>query len=155
MTRQTPIALDAQDRALINNLQDGFPLSHDPFAEAGAALGLTGAEVRARLGRLLDDGVLTRFGPMFDAAAMGGGFSLCALSVPAPDYDRIAGIVNGFDQVAHNYARDHDLNMWFVIAAETEAEISETVAAIERETGLLVYDFPKLEEYHISARFRA
>lgn len=155
MTHKTPIILGDRDRALINALQDGLLLCHDPYSEAGAALGLSGAEVRQRLERLLADGVLTRLGPMFDAAAMGGGFSLCALAVPAGDYDRIADIVNGFDQVAHNYARDHDLNMWFVIAAETEDEIGQTVTEIERATGLAVYDFPKLEEYHIGARFQA
>lgn len=155
MTHRSPVLLDVADKALINLLQDGFPLVPDPFAEVGEALGLTGADVRGRIERLLAEGVLTRFGPMFDAAAMGGGFSLCAMAVPDDDYERIADIVNGFDQVAHNYARDHDLNMWFVIAAETTAEIEKTIAAIEAVTGLKVYDFPKEEEYHVGARFRA
>ena len=32
--------LDATDRRILNALQDGFPLSPHPFAEAGEALGL-------------------------------------------------------------------------------------------------------------------
>lgn len=155
MKPQKPAQLDSQDRAVINALQDGFPLAPRPFAEAGRALGMTGDEVMGRVEDLLGRGVLTRFGPMFDAAAMGGGFSLCAMAVPDDDFERIADIVNGFDQVAHNYARDHALNMWFVIATETEDEIAAVIDAIEQTTGLQVYDFPKEEEYRVRARFEA
>ena len=154
--RQTkPQILDARDRVLINTLQDGFPLVSDAFDAAGEVMDMTGAEVVDRIGGLLDRGVLSRFGPMFDAAAMGGGFTLCALSVPEKDFDRVADIVNGFDQVAHNYARDHELNMWFVIGTECKTELKQVVAAIELATGLTVYDFPKIEEYRVHARFEA
>ena len=41
--RRSPLpegALDATDRRILNALQEGFPLSSRPFAEAGEALGL-------------------------------------------------------------------------------------------------------------------
>lgn len=148
-------ALDQTDRAIVNSLQDGFPLSPRPFDEAGAALGISGDDLIARLARLREIGAITRFGPFFDAAAMGGAFCLCALSAPQDEFERIADLVNAHPEVAHNYARDHALNMWFVLATPTPEGIADTAARIEAETGLSVWKFPKLEEFFIGFRVRA
>ncbi|MFV0410281.1 MAG: Lrp/AsnC family transcriptional regulator [Paracoccus sp. (in: a-proteobacteria)] len=147
--------LDQTDRAIENSLQDGFPLSPRPFDEAGAALGISGDDLIARLARLREIGAITRFGPFFDAAAMGGAFCLCALSAPQDEFERIADLVNAHPEVAHNYARDHALNMWFVLATPTPEGIADTAARIEAETGLSVWKFPKLEEFFIGFRVRA
>lgn len=149
------VVLDACDRALVNRLQDGLPLVASPFADLAAEIGIPESEVVARISRLLDSGVLTRFGPFFDAAAMGGAFCLCAMAVPQHRFDAVADIVNGFDAVAHNYARDHALNMWFVLATETQAGIAEAADQIEWATGLAVLQFPKLEEFYIGFRVAA
>jgi hypothetical protein len=45
--------------------------------------------------------------------------------------------------------------MWFVLATETESGIARAADAIERETGLAVLRFPKLEEYFIGFRVAA
>lgn len=148
-------ALDATDRAILNALQDGFPLTPRPFDDAGAPLGLTGRALIARLTHLRDIGAITRFGPFFDAAAMGGAFCLCALTAPAADFDRIADLVNAHPEVAHNYARDHALNMWFVLATATPDGIAKTADRIAAETGLTVWQFPKLQEFFIGFRVLA
>ncbi|MDQ7260297.1 AsnC family transcriptional regulator [Paracoccus sp. PS-1] len=157
MRRRTlpPEALDDTDRAILNRLQEGFPLTPRPFDDAGAALGLTGTALIERLERLREIGAITRFGPFYDAAAMGGAFCLCALSAPEADFDRIAALVNAHPEVAHNYARDHALNMWFVLATATPEGIGETCARIEAETGLTVWRFPKLREFFIGFRVAA
>jgi len=148
-------ALDHADRSIINALQDGFPLSPRPFAEAGAALCLSEAALIARIARLRDIGAITRFGPFFDAGAMGGAFCLCAIAVPPRRFEAVARQVNAHPEVAHNYARDHKLNMWFVIAAEQAARVDEAAGQIERETGLRVLRFPKLREFFIGFRVAA
>jgi siroheme decarboxylase len=151
----TPSALDATDRAVINALQDGLPLTLAPYADAAAALGIAEAELIDRLKRLLETGALTRFGPFFDAAALGGAFCLCAMAVPEERFDTVTEAVNARPEVAHNYARAHALNMWFVLATETEDAIETTAGAIEAETGLRVYRFPKEEEFFIGFRVAA
>lgn len=155
--RQTlpPEALDATDRRIINGLQDGFPLMPEPFAAVAADLSLTEDDLLARLRRLRDLGAITRFGPFFDAVAMGGAFCLCAMEVPAADFDRIAEIVNEHPEVAHNYARGHQLNMWFVLATETQDDIARVIDLIECDTGLRVLAFPKLHEFFIGFRVQA
>lgn len=149
------MTLTDTDRALINLLQDDLPLTHRPFAGIAAQLGLTEDAVLTRLRQFLDDGILTRFGPFFDAAAMGGAFCLCAMAVPAAQFDAVLTKVNDHAEVAHNYERTHRLNMWFVLAAETPQGIAATADAIEAETGLRVWRFPKLQEFFIGFRVSA
>jgi hypothetical protein len=99
--------------------------------------------------------VLTRFGPLFQVERMGGAFTLAAMAVPAARYDAVAACVNARADVAHNYARSHALNMWFVLATETKAATAEAIAAIERDTGLAVLAFPKEREYVVELKLRA
>ncbi len=145
--------MDHFDRAIINRLQDGFPICERPYTEVAAELGLSEFELIGRLERLLAEKKLSRFGPMYHAERLGGGLSLCAMRVPEADFDRVAEQVNAFPEVAHNYARDHALNMWFVLATETPQGIADAIAGIERSTGLPVYDMPKQEEFFVGLRF--
>ncbi len=156
--RRTPLpegALDATDRAILNALQRGFPLSPRPFAEAGAQIGLGEEDLLARLAQLKEIGAITRFGPFYDATAMGGAFCLCAMAVPGERFDAVADQVNAHPEVAHNYERSHKLNMWFVLATERPEAIAETAARIEAETGLTVHLFPKLVEFFIGFQVAA
>ena len=147
--------MDSLDRAIINEFQGGFPISPRPYAEAAARLGISARDFIDRVRSLLEAGVLSRFGPMFHAEKLGGGLTLAALAVPETDFEAITEIVNGFPEVAHNYAREHELNMWFVLATETPERIAEVIAEIETATGLHVYDMPKLEEFFVGLRFDA
>lgn len=152
LARHAGVQLDALDRRIVNRLQDGLPLSSHPFAEVARELSCSEGELIDRLRRLRNSGVLTRFGPFFDAEAMGGAFCLCAMAVPTDRFDDVADIVNAFDEVAHNYERGHALNMWFVLATETANDIGRVAREIERSTGLQVLQFPKLEEFFIGFR---
>lgn len=144
--------LDQSDRMLIDRLQDGIALVPRPYAMLALETGLGEEEIVARIRRYLDEGLLSRFGPMFNADRMGGTFCLCAMSVPENRFDAVAAQVNAFSQVAHNYEREHELNMWFVLATETEEEREKVAQAIEERTGLQVLRFPKEEEYFIGLK---
>ena len=82
--------MDEVDRRIVNELQGGFPLCERPFAAAAETLGLDEEALIARVQRLLDEGVLSRFGPMYHAERLGGGLTLCAMRVPEGDFDRVA-----------------------------------------------------------------
>lgn len=147
--------LDETDRALINLLQDDLSLDHRPFLSLARKLGLSETELLDRARALRESGILTRFGPFFDASALGGDFCLCAMEVPAERFDEVLTKVNAHAEVAHNYERTHQLNMWFVLATETPEAITEVADAIEAETGLTVLRFPKLQEFFIGFRVAA
>ena len=138
---------------LIDEWQSGFPLRERPFARMAERLNSDEETVLHTLQGLLTDGVLTRFGPLYQIERLGGAFSLAALSAPLTDFEEIASIVNSFPEVAHNYQRDHALNMWFVLATETPDGIDRAVQHIAAATGLPVLSFPKEREYFLDARF--
>ena len=147
--------MDELERAIVNRLQGGFPLSERPFADAARELGTDEAALIAKLKAMLAAGTLTRFGPLYDAERLGGAFTLCAMSVPPADFERVATLVNAHPEVAHNYERAHRYNMWFVIAAAARAQIAPLIAAIEAETGYPVLDLPREQEYFIELRLVA
>lgn len=146
---------DEIDRRLINALQGGFPLVSEPYRQVADSLGLSEAELLRRLDAMLDSRVLTRFGPMFQIERAGGAFVLAAMRVPEADFDAVAAKVNAFAEVAHNYRREHEMNMWFVLATATPQGIAETIAAIEAATGLPVFAFPKEREYFVEMKLHA
>lgn len=145
--------MDAVDRAIINALQDGFPVCERPYAAAADQLGISENELLWRLAAMREHKIITRFGPLFHAERLGGALSLVAMRVPSQDFDRVAALVNAHAEVAHNYERAHEFNMWFVLATETADALHETLRAIEAETGYPVYNMPKLEEYYLNLRF--
>lgn len=148
-------ALDETDRRIINALQGDFPLVPEPYREVAAVLGLGEQELLLRLEAMIERKVLTRFGPMFQIERAGGAFVLAAMRVPEADFDRVASQVNAFPEVAHNYRREHALNMWFVLATETPQGIAAATAAIEAAIGLPVHAFPKEREYFVEMKLRA
>ncbi|WP_150046752.1 MULTISPECIES: Lrp/AsnC family transcriptional regulator [Methylomonas] len=145
--------MDEIDRAILNRLQIGFPICASPFLKVAEQLGVDENDLLLRLQRMQADGVLSRFGPMYHAEQMGGALTLAALKVPEERFDEVTRIVNSFPEVAHNYARSHALNMWFVLASDQAERLAEVIAAIESATGLRVYDMPKNREYYVGLNF--
>ena len=144
--------MDSTDARLITRLHGGFPLTDRPFADVAAELGLAEDALIERLHQLLAHGVLSRFGPLYQIERAGGRFVLAAMHVPPERFDAVAERVNAHAEVAHNYRREHALNMWFVVATETAAQADTVTAAIEAETGLPVLVFPKEREYFVELR---
>lgn len=150
--------LDRTDRALVNAFQGGFPVVEEPFEPAAGALcergvDVTAEEVCERIRALVERGVLSRFGTLVDASAIGGEATLVAMVVPEDCFEEVAETVNGYREVAHNYERDHRLNMWFVLSVADPDRIEDILASIERDTGLDTHNLPKQREFELEALF--
>lgn len=157
MAETTPAAtpLDELDRRIVNQLQCGFPICSHPYAAAAEALGCDEGELLARLRALLDSGLLSRFGPLYNAEKLGGALSLCAIAVPEARFAEVTEQVNAHPEVAHNYRREHRLNMWFVLATDSLAAQRATLDAIQAETGLAVHNMPKEAEFFVGLHLAA
>lgn len=142
------------DRQLLDRLQHGLPLTPHPWEDIATELNATSEFIRTRVQTLLDDGILTRFGPLFDIEQLGGAFTLAALRVPEPSFDEIAQLLSDMPEVAHNYRRQHEYNMWFVLACEDPADITRCITDIEAATGLPVLNLPKERTYHVGLHFK-
>ena len=145
-------SIEATDALLIRRLHGGFPLTDTPYAEVAQELGLTEGEVIARLQAMIEEGVLSRFGPLFQIERAGGQFVLAAMQVPPDRFDAVAAQVNALPEVAHNYRREHRFNMWFVLACASPAEARAACDRIEATTGLRVFAFPKENEFFVELR---
>ncbi len=155
MADSTPPRLDETDRRIINALQGGFPITEWPFLEVARSLDLLEGELIKRIDKLLHAGVLTRFGPLFNADRLGGANILAAMALPDNEFDRVAAFVSAQPEIAHNYRREHALNLWFVGAAETPEKVEATFAYIESMTGHPIYRFPKEREFFVELKLKA
>ncbi len=147
--------LSKLDKRIINQLQEGFPIVDSPYQHVAEQLNISEELLLERLQQLLDDGILSRFGPLYHAEQMGGALTLAAIKVPEPEFEKVNEMINAFPQVAHNYQRNHALNMWFVLATETSEQISVVIQKIEQKTGLTVFNMPKSNEYFVGLKLEA
>lgn len=153
--QSTPTALTSGedlDRVLINKLQHGIPVIERPFATLAAELKITEDTIVSRIQALLESGKLSRFGPMFNVEKFGGIFVLAAMKVPQERWTEVNNIVNSYPEVAHNYEREHALNMWFVVATEKLEQNQAVIEDIQRRTGIEVLAFPKEKEFFLELK---
>ncbi|MBV2089667.1 MAG: Lrp/AsnC family transcriptional regulator [Candidatus Thiodiazotropha sp. (ex Ctena orbiculata)] len=146
-------SLSSLDRQLINRFQGGVDLSDRPFHQMARLVDSDESEVMNAVQRLLDDGWLSRFGPLYNAERLGGSLALAAMAVPEAVFDDVVEQVNALPEVAHNYRRDHWLNMWFVLATDSNESMTSIISHIEGITSLRVYAFPKQEEFYLGLWF--
>ena len=105
--------MDDADRRLIAALQDGLPLVPRPYDEVGRQLGLTGGQVRARLSRLVDQGVIRRIGAVPNHYALGlAANGMSVWDIADDRIDDIGGLVGSLDFVSHCYRRPRHMPVW-------------------------------------------
>ena len=140
------------DKRLLNAFQRGLPLTPRPYAAIAETLGANEDDVLDALGRLQDAGTVSRVGAVVTPHRAGAS-TLAAIAVPPDRLDAVAGLVSALPEVNHNYEREHDINLWFVVAAPDRARVAEVLDDIEAQTGLAVLDLPLLESYCIDLGF--
>ena len=147
------ITLTETERRLLDDYQRDFPLEPRPFARIAQALGVSEQQVLDALGHLQENAVVSRVGPVFRPNRVGVS-TLAALAVPRESLADVAAIVNAFAEVNHNYEREHDYNLWFVVTARDAAHLERVLEAIATATGLRPLNLPLLEDYFIDLGFR-
>jgi DNA-binding Lrp family transcriptional regulator len=144
--------LSELERAIVNRFQHGFPRVPRPYAEIGAAVGCSEAEALAAVRALAARGVLQRVGAVVRSGSVGCS-TLAAMQVPAERLAEVAALVSAIPEVNHNYEREHELNLWFVVAAPTEDRLACVLEEIARTTEIEVLDLRLVEAYHIDLGF--
>lgn len=140
------------DKRLLNDFQRDFPLSPRPFARIAEALGVSEDEVLKRLAALRERGAVSRVGAVVEPNTVGAS-TLAAMAVPKARLDEVAAIVNAEPAVNHNYEREHEINLWFVVTDADAAGVREVLKRIERKSGLEVLDLPLERAFHIDLGF--
>ena len=140
------------EQRLLNEFQQGMPLTPAPYADIARQLGVYETTVLETLKRLQTEGVISRIGAVFRPNRIGAS-TLAAMAVPAAELEDVADIVNQFSEVNHNYEREHRFNLWFVVVAEDEERLQTVLDEIEQRCGYAVLDLPLLNEHFIDLGF--
>jgi len=152
------VKLDKKDKELLQLMQDEFPLEERPWMILGEKLGVTEEDVFARVKKLSDNGVIRKLRTILDAQKLGSCSStLMAMKVPEDNMEYIAGVVNEYMSVTHNYRREHDYNLWFTVTTCGDTDLEETVEEIKRRTGIPdsdTIDLPTTHVFKIDVRFK-
>lgn len=138
---------------LLNDFQRNFPLNSLPFKQIAEALNTSTEVVIEKIKELQEKGAISRVGPVFSPNTVGVS-TLAATSVPVEKIEQIAEIISGYQQVNHNYEREHHFNLWFVITADNLDTLEQTLNNIQQQIGYNVLSLPLLKQYHIDLGFR-
>src|SRR3954447_10723849 len=145
--------LDELDRELLNAVQWDFPLEPRSYAALGERLGTTDADVRARLARLKQLGVLRQLSAIFDTRALGYLSALIAAKIDPDRIDEAAEIISGHPGVSHNYKRNHAYNLWYTLAVPPGQDFDAHLDVLHREPrSLVTRKLPTLQLYKIGVK---
>lgn len=145
-------APDAVDRVLLDAWQRDFPLEPRPFARLAASAGISEDEALERLAALREAGAISRIGAVLRPNTAGRS-TLAAVAVPPERLAAVGEAIAALPAVNHCYEREHALNIWFVVAADDEAGVAETLARAEELAGAPVHDLRLVTEYRIDLGF--
>lgn len=149
---RTPVRLTALEKCLLNEYQRGFPLCASPYEEIAGQLGVSESAVIDALASLQQRGFISRVGPVI-APNRAGASTLAAMAVPAGRLQEVADIVSGYEEVNHNYEREHAFNLWFVVTAVDQARVAQVLDEISAVSGLQVLDLPLERSFYIDLGF--
>jgi DNA-binding Lrp family transcriptional regulator len=150
-------------------LQKGVPLVASPFDELGQTIGLSEEDVLRELNELRRQGLVRRFGAVFDSRSLGYGSTLCAVDVPVGELEQRAALVTPHPGVTHCYERGGHPNLWFTLTARADrfdAELAEfarclapcelmNLPALRRFKVQVVLDAPADGQHAVPARTAA
>ena len=137
---------------MLDRFQHDLPICAEPYQAIADELGCTEDDILQRLAQLNERKALSRVGPVFEHS-LAGASTLVALAVPDDRIEEVAAQINAFDEVNHNYLREHDWNLWFVLTGPSREHLDQTLEKIEQLTGLTPLDLPMLTAYQIDLGF--
>jgi len=136
-----PVAPDSRDLALLQAMENGLPLEPRPFAALARRLACAERDVIARLARLLEGGVVSRFGLVVKHRSLGYRANAMAVwDVPDTDVDRVAASFVDHRFVTLCYRRPRRLpawpyNLFCMVHGRDRAKVRDQIAALNDAAG--------------------
>ena len=154
MRGQGTRGISAFERRLVNRLQEGLPITPNPFRSVGEELGAVEERVIDGIKALKQKGIVRRVGGVFSSRDLGFKSTLVAAKVAPRKLERVVQFVNTFNEVTHNYLRGSDVNVWFTLTARSRRRITQILKAIRRQPGVeRLIELPALKHYKVEVKF--
>lgn len=142
------------DKALLNIMQTDLPIARRPFAILGEKLGADETIVLERLRYLKDNGYIRRIGPFFDSNKLGYEGTLVAVKVEPAALVTVAGVINTYPGVTHNYEREGEFNLWFALLTPDKESQDAILRDIENLSGVIrLISLPATKKFKVSVQF--
>ena len=141
------------EQHLLNDYQRDMSLSATPYADMAEQLGVSEEKILESINSLQDRGVISRVGPVFRPNRIGVS-TLAAMAVPEQDVECVARIISAFPEVNHNYQREHEYNLWFVVTASSAEHLDIVLYEIEKHAEYPLMSLPMLDDYFIDLGFK-
>ncbi len=146
--------LDAMDKTILRALQGNLPIVSKPYDALAERVGIGEAELFSRVQKLVDAGIIRKFGLRIDSQKVGFASTLVAMKVPGDRIDEVAEKLNRYEAVTHNYARDHEYNLWFTVIERDKEALRKTLGELAREVEYEdILDLPVLKKFKIDVKF--
>ena len=145
--------MDHLDTAILEMLQDGFPIARRPYEAIGARCGVSEEEAERRTRRMLEEGVIRRLGAVVDSRALGMVTTLVAADVQTDAVDGVASDIDGFPEVTHSYLREGRPNLWFTLVAASRETVDERLTEVRSLEGVLsLAEFPATRVFKLAVK---
>ena len=128
-------SLDERTRALLDVMQEAYPIARRPYAVMGERLGMSEAEALDRLAEARAAGVVRQVCGIYDTKALGYSSALVAMKVAPERLAHAARVINAHPGVSHNYRRNHEFNLWFTVAMPPGHDLSAVVQRLHALAG--------------------
>jgi DNA-binding Lrp family transcriptional regulator len=141
----SPLILDARDRALLAGMEDGLEIVPRPFRALARRAGLREDEAIARLGRMLDAGVISRLGLVVRHRALGfAANAMTVWDVPDDVVDQVGEQLAAEACVTLCYRRPRRLprwpfNLFAMIHGRERQRVEAQIADLTGRLGLAGY----------------
>ncbi len=146
--------MDGVNQKLLVILQNGFPLTAEPFVEMSKSLNISEEEVIDRIEGFKKEGIIRQISPVFDARSLGYRTTLVAMKVPEDRLEKAAQILRENPYISHGYEREHPFNLWFTLSmlgtVSMEVEMRRIGEDIPADT---FFQLPAIKLYKIGAYF--
>lgn len=149
-----------QEKELIRHLQDDLPLTPEPYADIGAAVGMTQEEVLEKVRGWQKDGTIRRLGAMVRHQRLGyNANAMSAWEVPDGRVEEVGKALAAAREVSHCYERacpgGWSYNLFAMIHAADREGCERVAAELSRQTGIDRYEllFSSREFKKISMKY--
>ncbi|MDD5210025.1 MAG: Lrp/AsnC ligand binding domain-containing protein [Elusimicrobiales bacterium] len=143
------------DKLVLDAAQNDIPCTARPFADLGASLGVSEAEVLKVLKAYKKKGLVRRIGGSFETRKLGFSSTLAGARVKPARLAAVAKEISKFPGVTHCYEREGEMNLWFTVGVRgTMAGVDKKIASFRRLPGVeKCFSFPVKKMFKIKTMF--
>jgi DNA-binding Lrp family transcriptional regulator len=132
------------EKKVIASIQGDMPVIEKPFAQIAADIGIEETQLLQILEKLIQQGVIRRFGATLRHQKSGyGANAMTAWLVEEDRMDEVGKMMASFKEVSHCYRRDPtpdwNYNLYTMIHGKDEAHCRKTAQMMSQKSGVHTY----------------